>query len=159
MFAFAYFDEDYQLYPADPSDENLYFTINSLKLATNTRVMISVGGWGFTHPESRRDEDTRHRFENMVRTVESRKAFIDSCIEFCQFYGFDGIDIDYEYPTYNDRELVTALFREMRDAFDREGSGLVLSLAGASFVEGIQGYELDKVSKYTDFLMIMAYGK
>ncbi|KAF9567486.1 hypothetical protein EC968_003209 [Mortierella alpina] len=157
MFAFAYFDEDYQLYPADPSDENLYFTINSLKLPTNTRVMLSVGGWSFTHPESRRDEDTRHRFENMVRTAESRKAFINSCIEFCQFYGFDGIDIDYEYPTYNDREFVTALFREMRDAFDREGSGLVLSLAGASFVEGIQGYELDKVSMYTDFLMIMAY--
>ncbi|KAF9953369.1 hypothetical protein BGZ70_000270 [Mortierella alpina] len=157
MFAFAYFDEDYQLYPADPSDENLYFTINSLKLATNTRVMLSVGGWSFTHPESRRDEDTRHRFHNMVRTAESRKAFIASCIEFCQFYGFDGIDIDYEYPTYNDRESVTALFREMRDAFDREGSGLVLSLAGASFVEGIQGYELDKVSMYTDFLMIMAY--
>ncbi|KAF9987046.1 hypothetical protein BGZ75_001084 [Mortierella antarctica] len=148
---------DYQLYPADPSDENLYFTINSLKLATRTRVMLSVGGWGFTHPESRSDEDTRHRFENMVRTVESRTAFINSCIEFCQFYGFDGIDIDYEYPTYDDREFVTALFREMRDAFDREGSGLVLSLAGASFVEGIQGYELDKVSMYTDFLMIMAY--
>ncbi|KAF9350793.1 hypothetical protein BGX26_011104 [Mortierella sp. AD094] len=119
--------------------------------------MISISGWSFMHPESQGDEDTRHRFENMIRTPASRQAFITSCIRFCQFYGFDGIDIDYEYPNYRDREFVTALFREMRQAFDAEGSGLVLSLAGASFQEGIQGYELDKVSMYTDFVMIMTY--
>ncbi|KAF9097013.1 hypothetical protein BGX27_001054 [Mortierella sp. AM989] len=157
MFAFVYFDEDNELYPADPSDENLYFEINRLKLQTQTRVMISIGGWSFMHPETRGEEDTRHRFENMIRSPGSRQAFIASCIRFCRFYGFDGIDIDYEYPTYRDREFLTALFREMRQAFDAEGSGLVISLAGASFQEGIQGYELEKVSMYTDFIMIMTY--
>lgn len=47
----------------------------------------------------------------------------------------------------------------MREAFDREGSGLVLSLAGASFQEGIQGFEMEKVAAYADFVMIMSYGK
>ncbi|KAF8978116.1 hypothetical protein BGZ46_006817 [Entomortierella lignicola] len=157
MFAFIYFDEDNELYPADSSDENLYFEINKLKLPTQTRVMISIGGWSFTHPETKGEEDTRSRFKNMIQTPSSRQAFITSCIQFCQFYGFDGVDIDYEYPSFKDREHITALFREMRQAFDTEGSGLVISLAGASFQEGIQGYELDKVSTYTDFIMIMAY--
>ncbi|GJJ77066.1 chitinase [Entomortierella parvispora] len=157
MFAFVYFDNDYQLYPADPSDEALYFQVNQLKMPTNTRVMISIGGWSFTHPERRREEDTRHRFENMIASVDSRKAFIESCIEFCQFYGFDGVDIDYEYPAAKDRDLVTALFQEMRAAIDAEGSGLVLSLAGASFVDAIQGFDLEKVAAAADFVMIMAY--
>ncbi|KAI7816268.1 glycosyl hydrolases family 18-domain-containing protein [Gamsiella multidivaricata] len=157
MFAFAYFDDDNELYPADPSDERLYFSINKLKMATKTRVMISIGGWTFTHPDSRSKSGTKHRFRNMVRSPKSRKAFIASCIEYCQSYGFDGVDIDYEYPAYQDRAFVTALFREMREAFDAEGSGLIISMAGAAFKDGVQGFELDKVAKYMDFLMIMTY--
>ncbi|KAG0216867.1 hypothetical protein BGX31_000440, partial [Mortierella sp. GBA43] len=160
MFAFVYFDDDYRLYPADTSDEPLYFEIQRQKLATGTRVLISVGGWSFTHPEGGGGGGgggTRHRFERMIQSKASRKTFIESCIEFCQFFGFDGVDIDYEYPSYQDRASMTALFKEMRDAFDTEGSGLVLSLAGASFQEGVQGYELDKVAEYVDFIMIMAY--
>ncbi|KAG9069956.1 hypothetical protein KI688_009284 [Linnemannia hyalina] len=157
MFAFVYFDDFHQLYPADASDEDLYFEINRLKLASGTRVMISIGGWSFTHPDNKREASTMHRFENMIRSPDSRRMFIESCIEFCQFYGFDGVDIDYEYPAYKERELVTALFKEMREAFDREGSGLVLSLAGASFQEGIQGFEMETVAAYADFVMIMAY--
>ncbi|KAG0211554.1 hypothetical protein BGX33_004238 [Mortierella sp. NVP41] len=155
MFAFVYFDDNHQLYPADPSDEELYFEINRLKMATGTRVMISIGGWSFTHPAAKAASSTKYRFENMIRSRDSRRAFIKSCVEFCQFYGFDGVDIDYEYPAYKDRE---ALFREMKEAFDAEGSGLVLSLAGASFQEGVQGIEMEKVAAYTDFTMIMAYG-
>ncbi|KAF9544580.1 hypothetical protein EC957_011891 [Mortierella hygrophila] len=157
MFAFVYFDDFHQLYPADASDEDLYFEINRLKLASGTRVMISIGGWSFTHPDNKREASTMYRFENMIRSPDSRRTFIESCIEFCQFYGFDGVDIDYEYPAYKERGLVTALFKEMREAFDREGSGLVLSLAGASFQEGIQGFEMEKVAAYADFVMIMSY--
>ncbi|KAI9236505.1 MAG: glycoside hydrolase superfamily [Podila humilis] len=157
MFAFVYFDEDNELYPADPSDEDLYFTINRLKQPTQTRVMISIGGWSFTHPDSQRDEGMQHRFETMMLSASSRTQFIESCIEFVKFYGFDGVDIDYEYPTFHEREYVTLLFQEMRKAFDAEGSGLVLSLAGASFAEGVQGFELDKIAEAVDFMMIMAY--
>ncbi|KAI1300668.1 hypothetical protein EDD11_006066 [Mortierella claussenii] len=157
MFAFVYFDKKHKLYPSEPDEERLYLKVNELKMATGTRVMISVGGWSFTHPESKDDEDTSQRFAEMIRTRKSRKSFITSCIEFCQLYGFDGVDIDYEYPAYKDRHYVTALFKEMRQAFDAEGSGLVLSMAGASFQDGIQGFELDKVASYLDFIMVMSY--
>ncbi|KAG0263262.1 hypothetical protein DFQ27_001837 [Actinomortierella ambigua] len=157
MFAFAYFDDAAKLYPADSGDEELYFQINKLKQATNTRVLLSVGGWSFTHPASTDAEDTRHRFENMARSPKLRQQFIASCITFCEYYGFDGIDIDWEYPSKALRPFVTQLFQEMRRAFDNHGHGLVLTIAGAAFKEGVQGFEFDKIANAIDFFMIMAY--
>ncbi|KAG0231863.1 hypothetical protein BGW41_002066 [Actinomortierella wolfii] len=157
MFAFAYFDDAAELYPADPADEKLYFQINQLKVGTNTRVLLSVGGWSFINPLHTDIEDTRLRFENMVQTPEMRRQFIDSCITFCEFYGFDGIDIDWEYPSVHLRPMVTQLFQEMRRAFDNHGHGLILTVAGGPFRDAVRGFDFDKIANDVDFFMIMAY--
>lgn len=63
-------------------------------------------------------------FSNMVSDKKSRKGFIDSANEFMDKYGFDGIDIDWEYPAAtdlggrkSDRENLAELVKEMKESF------------------------------------------
>jgi len=43
-------------------------------------------------------------FANLSGAQETRKVFIDSTIEVARTYGFDGLDLDWEYPA-NDLEM------------------------------------------------------
>lgn len=38
-------------------------------------------------------------FSSMVASTESRLLFVNSAIDFLRKYDFDGLDLDWEYPT------------------------------------------------------------
>jgi chitinase len=82
---------------------------------------ISVGGWSFTDPGP-----TRNAFSVMTSTADNRKKFISGLINFMEHYGFDGVDLDWEYPQADDRGGVTAdkanyvaLAKDLRAAFGK----------------------------------------
>ena len=71
----------------------------------------------------------------MASTAERRKAFIDSVIRFMDKYGFQGADLDWEYPVSEDRggnkddtKNFVSLLAEMRAAFGTK-YGISLALA------------------------------
>ena len=51
-------------------------------------LLISVGGWAGSRG-----------FYTMLDTDAGINTFADSCVEFIRQYGFDGVDIDFEYPS------------------------------------------------------------
>lgn len=71
----------------------------------------------------------------MASTRKVRNAFIVSVVDFLGKYGFEGVDLDWEYPVAEDRggmeadaENFVSLVREMRTAFGTK-YGISVALA------------------------------
>lgn len=69
------------------------------KKKPSLKVWLSVGGWDLGG----------EIFSDMVRFPGTRKAFVDSAVDTMSSYGFDGIDIDWEYPAASDRSRWSTL--------------------------------------------------
>ncbi|KAI0300095.1 glycosyl hydrolases family 18-domain-containing protein [Multifurca ochricompacta] len=111
----SYADEQ-KHFPGDSWSEpgnNLYGCLKQLyllKLAhRNLKVLLSVGGWTYS-------QDGHFSF---VTSPSLRATFVSSAIQLIRDYGFDGIDIDFEYPSGTAQGQGFAnLFTELRAALD-----------------------------------------
>ena len=50
---------------------------------------VALGGWTDSNDD---------KYSRMVKTKESRKKFIDSALSFIEAFGYQGLDLDWEYP-------------------------------------------------------------
>jgi chitinase len=132
----------------------LYQRVVGLKAKNpKLKVMLAIGGWSFG----------TSKFKEVAETRFTRQTFIFSAIPFLRKHNFDGLDVDWEYPKSSDKENFVAYLKELRLAFEAEaqengGSRLLLSAAvpvGPDNVRG--GYDVPNVSKYLDFINLMAY--
>lgn len=53
------------------------------------KVLLALGGW---------NDSAGDKYSRLVNNPASRKKFIDHAIKFIEKYGFDGLDLDWEYP-------------------------------------------------------------
>jgi chitinase len=120
-------------------------------------IWPSIGGWTLSD-----------NFPAMAKNPSSRKKFADNCVGLIKDYGFDGIDIDWEYPGYAEHsgtpdDIVSypLLMEELRNALDRleeetgKHYGITAALpCGPSHLENINVPEL---SKYLSELNLMTY--
>lgn len=147
-------------YPGDSWDPDslrgCFHQLQILKRAhPHLRTLISVGGWTWsTH------------FSDVALTPESRSRFAASCVDFVEAYGFDGVDIDWEYPVCcgdpgnqyrpEDRENFTLLLAELRRQLDEAGEFLLTIAAGASPLV-LENYELEAIHPLCDWINVMTY--
>ena len=118
------------------------------------KVMLSLGGWGGCATCS-----------DVFSTSTGRQEFAQSVKEVTTYFGTDGIDLDWEYPSIagfpghtfrpEDKENFTALLKEIRAV---NGEDFEISFAAGGFTEYIQSaVDWTEVVKYTDFINIMTY--
>ena len=124
---------------------------------TNLKIAISLGGAGVAAP-----------FSAAAATAQSRQAFVASCIStFVQGnFGagvdvspgiFDGIDIDWEYPTASDTQNLVYLVQEFRRQLDQIRPGLVLTMASSAGHWAYQNINLPETAKSLTFYDVMTY--
>lgn len=124
------------------------------------KILIAVGGWA----------GSKH-FSDAAATAEGRKGFADSAVAFLRDHGFDGIDLDWEYPVAGgredntrrpeDRENFTLLLQALRAALNRageaDGKRYVLTIAVGGSDEYVAHTELEKIARIVDWLGLMSY--
>ncbi|KAK3325107.1 glycoside hydrolase superfamily [Apodospora peruviana] len=160
-FAFAFFHPTtFQMTAMDDTSAALYSRFTALKKkAPGLQTWISVGGWSFN--DETNVPNTRTAFSDMVSTAANRATFIASLTHFMSAYGFDGIDLDWEYPGADDRggrkedrANFVALLRDMRAAW---GSRFGITATLPSSYWYLQHFDLPGMEPYLDWFNIMSY--
>ena len=114
--------------------------------ANHVSVSIAVGGW--------HDGDDS-AFEHIARHPDLRRTFVRNLLAFVDRHGFDGVDIDWEYPDAGaSARGYLALMQELRARLAPQGKLLTTAVVGdGKNAEGIPR----EVFAIADFVNIMAY--
>jgi chitinase len=119
------------------------------------RILFSIGGGG-----------NLSKFADVSANAASRQAFVQSCLQFLQHNGFDGIDIDWEFPNRGNqhpeqRENFTAMLSEFRTQLNAQGKtdgrAYLLTIAAPAGQNEAMGLELDKIQPLLDWINLMTY--
>ncbi|KAJ6503718.1 hypothetical protein C8R45DRAFT_973542 [Mycena sanguinolenta] len=97
-FAFGYISSSFEVIEMAPGDSKLWSETTALKSQNpSLKVFLSIGGWTFNNPP------TQGIFSALAASSSNTNTFIKSALNVLGSYGFDGIDIDWEYPVAEDR--------------------------------------------------------
>lgn len=114
------------------------------------KVLLMVGGWGIK----------ADGFSQMAMSAEKRTKFCKSLKKHMDDYGLDGVDIDWEYPTYSaegtgadpsDKANFNLVLKELRETL---GTSKIISFASSASA----GYvDWPTAIKYIDYVNVMTY--
>jgi GH18 family chitinase len=112
-------------------------------------TLIAIGGTKSNH------------FTSAARNEESREKFANSCVHFMKHHGFDGIDIDWEYPNGSDKGKFTALLSELRHQLNAQGAKdnrqYLLTIAAPAGPSRYANIDLIRIHSLLDWINLMSY--
>ncbi|XP_066964000.1 acidic mammalian chitinase-like [Macrobrachium rosenbergii] len=159
VYAFAGLGWDNAIRVLDPYNdlcENYgkcgYHRFTNLTLKNpDLKTTLGVGGWN----------EGSTKYSEMAADPAKRKTFVESSIALLKEHNFDGLDMDWEYPTQRggapeDYDNYISLMKELYEALHAEGMILTAAVsAGKATID--PAYNIPELSKYIDILHLMTY--
>ncbi|MCK5343390.1 MAG: hypothetical protein KAR20_08290, partial [Candidatus Heimdallarchaeota archaeon] len=132
-------------------------SIIELAKRQGSKVVLSIGGW-----------DNSNNFPQVAADSLKRTTFAHWCVKHIQEYGFDGIDIDWEFPGYKrhkgtpqDRENFTILLQTVRDSLQalakKSAKSYLLTTSLPAAASHLVDLEVPKISAIVDYINIMTW--
>jgi chitinase len=122
-------------------------------------ILISIGGYTWSGG-----------FSDAALTPDTRRRFAESCVALMARYGFDGLDVDWEFPVEaglertgrpEDRENYTRLLNELRGQLDvqgrTDGRDYLLTVAAPHIPRFIAHMDLPAIAPLVDWFNLMSY--
>lgn len=115
------------------------------------RTLISVGGYTWST-----------NFAPNAATEQGRAKLAASCVKFMRDYGFDGVDIDWEFPAsplegQHYSALLAALRTELDAAEAEDGADYLLTIAAPAGPGNLANLDLPGIAASVDWINLMAY--
>ncbi|KAL7946688.1 glycoside hydrolase family 18 protein [Trichoderma barbatum] len=172
LYAFAGIAADGSVIPFDPwADEqkllgkresqgdNVHGAVEQVFLLKqkhrHMKTLLSIGGW---------TSSQEGKFGPAIASAESRRRFAITAVKMLADWGFDGIDIDYEYPTtHQEAQNYVYLLREVREALDEyayrndQDYHYLLTVATGAGPDHYNLLDLKAMDEYLDTWHLMAY--
>ncbi|KAK4120516.1 hypothetical protein N657DRAFT_625063 [Parathielavia appendiculata] len=158
FYSFASIDPaTYRIAPAHADDQAMMREFTSLA-KDGLQTWIAIGGFDFSDPGT----PTHTTWSDICATKARRAAFINSVREYMDEYGFQGVDLDWEYPGdpsrggngLDDTKNLVLLVKEMRAAY---GNTYGISLTLAPDYWYLRWFDPKGMEPYVDFFGFMAY--
>ena len=120
------------------------------------KVLLSVGGWSYN------DAPLENVFMEATADDERLQRFVESILDMCGEYGFDGVDMDWEHPRADGTSArqYEALMLALSERLHAEGKLLTAAVLSGATADGNIYYDAahtNAVLNAVDFINVMAY--
>lgn len=111
------------------------------------KTLASVGGWG-----------SAGAFSQILDSNKKTDVFVTTAVQLVQAYGFDGLDIDWEYPQSKaEGAKLLSLLTALRAELSRVLPGSLLTIASPAGQQSLGYLDLPQIDRYVSFWNAMCY--
>lgn len=135
-------------------------TVSNASLATQVVAKAKAAGAKAFLSINDGSGDGRTNFRNMASSAAGRTAFAQDVMNKVRQFGFEGVDVDWEFPSTADGTdlTFTALMKELSDSLHTGAKYyLTAALTAGKYAGSFRDAIKSEVFGYADFFNIMAY--
>ena len=110
------------------------------------------------------DQPTAKTFSTVAGSADAQSKFFRSLVNFMSNYGFDGVDIDWEYPVApersgntNDFANYVSFLKNLKNALGSGGHNYGLSITLPSSYWYMQNFDIKAIESIVDWFNVMTY--